>query len=932
MFSPPGEPVRPVRLEVAGFTCFKEPQAISFDDLELFAIQGQTGAGKSSILDAITYALYGQTARLGKQNLEALISQGASGMYVTLEFEVSPGERYRASRIWSKKAAERQIRFEKLDADKWVTAVEGVKVKDLNAAIEKAVGLDYDGFTRAILLPQGEFDRFLRGDASQRRELLKGLLSLHQFEAMRERANALARDLKASIEQKNFLLDGEYANATPDALEAGRAQLEAIALRITALTTSLERTRSDLDVARETAKLSEQLLSARGKLHELERESEAVVRAGERAALGRRAAGVMPRLEASERAHKAERAARGDLEKWTLAREHALERENALAVQLEAAQAEARDIPKLEQQLDEARAVQPKMDRLKALKGSISLEHEHPLVWSEDAAAELERIAARIEVFARSRNDLRELEKTVQDANERALELRTELSGRLEAQRVCLEQGKQAKAQMDALERELEASRRENLRADITRGLKVGDDCPVCGTPLKVVPDFGLSRTPQLEEALRIAREERVELLETYSSLTARIKAAQDGLERAGLEQEKLEGSRAARKLEVIGLRESFEAALGEFDDPQVALNAHRTRLLAGLAREIRDVTSGRDPNEIVKSLTARRKQLQQSEREAREASDAARTASLEARTAQEAAKSLSEARQGEAREREIELQAALTEVGLSSPEEARAAALSNAEITKLEHQEREHRERLNAASADEARLLETLGGRVHDAAQLRELEDRLKNAETQWRESNRAHGQLEGGLRELERRIDLSKVLRRELAALGKKYDVYAQLALDLRGSEFQEFMLSQVQSELLARASSIMREVTRERYQLALLDGEYHVLDNWNSMEARSVKTLSGGESFIASLALALALSDYLAGHRALGALFLDEGFGTLDAEALDAVASVLETIQTQGRMVGVITHVPSLAERLPNRLIVEKGTGSSRMHWET
>ena len=741
----------------------------------------------------------------------------------------------------------------------------------------------------------------------------------------------MARDLKASIEQKNFLLDGEYANATPDALEAGRSELEAIALGIGALTTSLERTRSDLGVARETAKLSEQLLAAREKLNTLERGSESVARAGERAALARRVAGVMPRLEASERAQKAERAARGDLQRWTLARDQALEREGVVLQQLEVAQVAALEIPKLEQQLDEARAVQPKMDRLKALKGAISLEHDHPIPWNEDAAAELERVAARIEVFARSRADLRELEKTVQGANERTLELKAELSGRITEQRACLEQGKQAKAQMDAFERELEASRRENLRAEITRGLKVGDDCPVCGTPLKAIPDFGLSRTPQLEEALRVARDERVELLETYSSLTARIKAAQDGLERAKLELEKLEGSRAARKLEVIELRESFEAALGEFDDPQVALNAQRTRLLAGLAHEIRDVTDGRDPNEIVKSLTARRKELQHSEREAKEASDAARTASLEARTAHEAAKSLFEARQSEAREREIELQSALTEAGLSSVEEAREAALSNAEITKLENQEREHREGLNAARVEETRLLETLGGRVHDAAQLRELEDRLKNTETELRESNRAHGQLEGSLKELERRIELSKVLRRELAALGKKYDVYAQLALDLRGSEFQEFMLAQVQSELLARASSIMREVTRERYQLALLDGEYHVLDNWNSLEARSVKTLSGGESFIASLALALALSDYLAGHRALGALFLDEGFGTLDSEALDAVASVLETIQTQGRMVGVITHVPSLAERLPNRLIVEKGTGSSRMHWE-
>ena len=99
---------------------------------------------------------------------------------------------------------------------------------------------------------------------------------------------------------------------------------------------------------------------------------------------------------------------------------------------------------------------------------------------------------------------------------------------------------------------------------------------------------------------------------------------------------------------------------------------------------------------------------------------------------------------------------------------------------------------------------------------------------------------------------------------------------------------------------------------------------------MESRSVKTLSGGESFIASLSLALALSDYLAGSKALGALFLDEGFGTLDSEALDAVTLVLETLNTTGRTVGVITHVPSLAERLPNRLMVEKAQGSSRAYW--
>lgn len=923
--------MRPVKLELSGFTCFKEPQSISFDELELFAIQGQTGAGKSSILDAITYVLYGQTARLGKQNLEALISQGASGMYVTLEFEVSVGERYRASRIWSKKASERQIRFERLESEKWVTAVEGVKVKDLNAAIERAVGLDYDGFTRAILLPQGEFDRFLRGDAGERRELLKGLLSLHQFEQMRERANSLARDLKAGIEQKNFLLDGEYANATPEALEAGRLELEAITVRIAGLTGSLERTRSDLEEARETARLNQQLTAVRETLSTLEQDAEGVARASQRVVLARRVAGVIPRLEANERAQKASLAARADLEKRTLAQTQTLEHENLRLQRLEAALEESRALPELEMRLDEARAAQPKMERLRALGGAISLEHDQPVTWNEDAAAGLERVAAQLKVFTRAERERRDLEKSIQGAESRISSLSQSLEGAKLERDERKEAGQRLKAEVEAVELELEAAWRENLRSEITRGLKVGDDCPVCGEPLKTIPDFGVSRVPELE-GQRARKNAELEAMRTaYTALTERAKAVQENLERERLERTRLEQTHEERQRELVELRQSFAAILGEFDDPHTALETRRTRLLAGLALEIRTVTEGRDPFEIVKVVTARRKQLQQVEREAREASDAARSASLEAKSALEAAKSLFETRRDEARERALELETALNEAGFSSADEARAATLPGAEITRLESLEREHREALGAAQSQESRLLETLGGRLHDPEKLRDLEDRLKHLESEWREGNRAHGQLEGSLKELERRIELARGLRREVAALGKRYDVYAQLALDLRGSEFQEFMLGQVQSELLSRASSIMREVTRERYQLALVDGEYHVLDNWNSLEARSVRTLSGGESFIASLALALALSDYLAGHRALGALFLDEGFGTLDAEALDAVASVLETIQTQGRMVGVITHVLSLAERLPNRLIVEKGTGSSRMRWE-
>ena len=141
----------------------------------------------------------------------------------------------------------------------------------------------------------------------------------------------------------------------------------------------------------------------------------------------------------------------------------------------------------------------------------------------------------------------------------------------------------------------------------------------------------------------------------------------------------------------------------------------------------------------------------------------------------------------------------------------------------------------------------------------------------------------------------------------------------------------MTRVQSDLAVRASQILRDATEGRYDLRLKDNEYHVLDAWHTGELRSVKTLSGGETFIASLALALALSDSVAGNATLGALFLDEGFGTLDLETLDSVASVLEALTQQGRMVGVVTHVRALSERLPSRLKVRKQPEGSVVYWD-
>ncbi|MDP9242953.1 MAG: SMC family ATPase, partial [Actinomycetota bacterium] len=155
--------MRPIRLLIAGFTAFRDRQEIDFDELDLFAISGPTGSGKTSVLDAITYALYGRIERVGNQAGQ-FISQGQKRMSVELEFSVG-NERYHVTRTTPASGAT-TIMLERWAGEEWRQVGEGAdRVKGANEIIRNALGLDYESFTRTVLLPQGKFAQFLSGDA-----------------------------------------------------------------------------------------------------------------------------------------------------------------------------------------------------------------------------------------------------------------------------------------------------------------------------------------------------------------------------------------------------------------------------------------------------------------------------------------------------------------------------------------------------------------------------------------------------------------------------------------------------------------------------------------------------------------------------------------------------------------------------------------------
>src|SRR5436190_10779764 len=221
--------MRPVRLEMKGFTAFRDTQTIEFEELDLFAISGPTGSGKTSILDAITYALYGWIERVGRQ-ASLFVSQGQPRLSVKLEFLVG-GDRYLIARA-TPANGQTKILLERWNGEGWQQAGEGAdRVNAVNAMVQDALGLDYDSFTRTVLLPQGKFAQFLSGDAKERRDILTELLGLGLFERLAKRAGDLKRAADAEVKAKETVLESEYAGVTSEAVEEAFRLVEQLAER-----------------------------------------------------------------------------------------------------------------------------------------------------------------------------------------------------------------------------------------------------------------------------------------------------------------------------------------------------------------------------------------------------------------------------------------------------------------------------------------------------------------------------------------------------------------------------------------------------------------------------------------------------------------------------------------------------------------------------
>jgi exonuclease SbcC len=927
--------MRPISLEFEGFTAFRKRCEIDFSKFDLFAITGPTGAGKTSILDAMTYALYGKTSRLSKAGRD-LVSQGAKSMDVQLHFRVG-AEEYRVRRAILGAAA--TARLEKRERGKWKNTE--TNLARVNKEIQRIIGLDFGGFTKTVILPQGKFDAFLRGEPKERREVLSELLDVDVYRRMTKLANERAKEAEIRTDEREANVD---AAATLEAKAEREQQLGGLSGQERASTTLSDKLRQLLPDALTLRDRRTSLTVSQGQLQAATTRSVEDREAASNAkAMMEIQAGTVEDLDRliestpyDGDAHLRLNALLPQAQQWrTLKDQLTGKRKERERREVDRPDAE-RDAQKALELLDAAGARVREADGLRRCAESVFKD----LRTNRGSADGIQQIIDDLENARKEADGVSAIREQSRQWEARAEALTTE------AETAC-KNIEQARAGLRESEIVYELLHARDRGAALRHGLKPGDACPVC--------EQTVNRVPEASDAGNFAKSRGL-----VAQVKAELQKAQDGLHKLHLEAQGIPGKRELA-LKQIEMRESrVEQAKSRADkilsDPAAdAIPALRALIDRIRARELDAQLTQERYESVVKQQGAAVSALQNAEHkkqliEAGISSIAGQIEScelelgvlgevlhsapaLEEITAQISALEAAKKRRAELEPRRKTLEFALRQAEKAVVQCGQSSAGLDAERTKREEtiqslcEDIAKREMQMVTALGDIALSET----PDEAAQIQRMEQSNRK-ELEARQAAVQKCQL--GIDDLAKRIERNKGLRAEVERLKTESALYRELGTWLNAGNFQEYLLSSAGETLAQEGSKHLKELSGGRYEFTYEGDEFMVSDRSNAGETRSTKTLSGGESFVASLALALALAEsitQLSGERGsvnLESLFLDEGFSTLDSEMLSKVADAIELLQNGHRLIGIITHVQSLADQMPAQIEIEKSVSGSRV----
>lgn len=905
----------PVHLLIEGIYAYREPAEIEFGpllDAHLFGIFGSVGSGKSSLLEAITFALYGQVERLNKrENVAAnIINLEAKKARIVFTFDSTRDQcRYRVTAIGKrgKSASSFDRHAERLEAEGNIP----VDLRD----IEEAVGLSYEHFTRTVIVPQGKFQEFLMLTDKDRTGMLEELFRLERFDlsAPLARLGGEARTRDTELKAQIGMLMERTVLHEPALAEQIRSLQEStkiLAESLTLLEDLLADTRNFLQQQEALEKKRAELEGIRQTLDLLRAEGPA----------------IMQRWNEAEQAHAGSAALREAIHWSELALRARASERSAKALREQALQAELEMAPLHAQLADLGGQLQGLRLRVEELEADLAA--PETLQRYREILSRWERDEELLQTLTeRGRRIRADRDSEQHDFQERIHTRLAEMGRPADAQDEPVEWLHAAmqvlEARLSREEEELEKLHQQAGLGLLAAALQDGEPCPLCGSAhhpdihqpgrmsgklqdLKASLQAGRDRQKRFREIENLLREAatRGEGREAeLQRLRAEFKAAQTrqqetllaiqsehadaGALRTWLErQHRLDAAlrplrqlRESKALDERRLQERIEThrrAAGQFQEQRVEKEAAASALLSGIPQDWLETWKAH-PDEALKALQENHQvQLTALERELDLARQARETHQL-ART------------QGE------------TTLGILQKD--------------LQEKEAE-------VAVTLQRLRERSGGNTppppHElAAGLPALEESFQTKKSELERARVDLGLLEDQLRRFQSDMRQRRLLEDELQRLSVRLGHLNLLERLFRAKGLVQYAATRYLRQIIGHANLRFHRMTRHKLRMELSEDTRAIMvrDYYHGGALRHIKTLSGGQIFQASLALALSLAEYIRQYREgqRDFFFLDEGFGTQDRESLLIVLDTLRALRLENRSVGLISHVEELKQEV-------------------
>ena len=928
--------MRPLRLTLSAFGPYAAETTLDLKKLGkggLYLITGDTGAGKTTIFDAITYALYDHSSsgiREGSM-LRCKYADDKTPTFVELEFEVH-GVRYTVRRnpeYQRPKARGEGMTTEKADAT--LTYPDDrppvTKAKDVTAAVQEIIGLDYNQFSQIVLIAQGQFTKLLNASTEERSRIFRKLFRTQRYAQLQERLQAEASALNQQRTAQNAKLDSLLGG-----LQFSPEDPDAEALRALCAQTVPETALALLDAltARQAAALEEAGTALQATEAQLDTVQQQLGAAAQAQRLAQQLAARQAELAAAKPALDAARAEAGrhagDAAQLDALTAQVTQAQSALAAYdaldtLCRQQTEARDAARLAAAQAHKRRTQ--LDSLNAALTAAETE----LAALADADTRLLALQNRSAQLTQRGEALAKLEQRLADCQRQA---KTAHKAQ-ENYRTAAAAQDEARARRDALERAFLDAQAGLLAESLVEGAP----CPVCGSthhPARALLPHTAPTQAQVEAARQAAAEADRQAQNASAAAQSALAAANEAKTSLRRDAETLLPERFTTPEGTVPL--TFALMTNVLAEENAALQTAQTDCKAQCRQADADCRRKAQLEADRQAKTRQRPTLEQAAAEA-DRSAAAQNASADALEGQ-----IAERRAALPYSRRADAQAALDKL------EADRSTLRTGMDTAQRKLKQAEQTVAAAEAAVEALTAQQTAAQKEPPARSAEELTAQQTELTAARETLRSREkQLSAQLLPNRKTAAQYRAAAEARQALESRWQWVSALAATAGGTltskqkiRLEAYIQMNYLDRILRYANTRLMQMTAGQYELERIGAENQrsqsgldlgVIDHYNGTR-RSVKTLSGGESFKASLALALGLSDEVqssAGGIRLDTLFLDEGFGSLDEESLELAIRVLSGLTEGDRLVGIISHVGALKDRIDRQVVVHKArTGGS------